>query len=40
MLNEPLQEIMGKLLEDDLVATVQVLDSKGFFLLPMALVVS
>ena len=31
---------MGKLLEDDLVATVQVLDSKGFFLLPMALVVS
>ena len=38
MLNEPLEEIMGKLVEDDSAAAVQLLESKGLFLLPMALV--
>ncbi|TKY52603.1 Transcription factor bHLH69 [Spatholobus suberectus] len=38
MLNEPLEEIMGKLLEEHSAAAVQLLESKGLFLLPMALV--
>ncbi|KAK7393554.1 hypothetical protein VNO78_22112 [Psophocarpus tetragonolobus] len=38
MLNEPLEEIMGKLLEEHSAAASQLLESKGLFLLPMALV--
>ena len=38
MLNEPLEEIMGKLLEDDSAASVQLQESKDLFLLPMDLV--
>jgi len=38
MLNEPLEEIMGKLLEEHSAAAGQLLESKGLFLLPMALV--
>ncbi|RDX84019.1 Transcription factor bHLH69, partial [Mucuna pruriens] len=38
MLNEPLEEIMGKLLEEHAAAAGQLLESKGLFLLPMALV--
>ncbi|XP_057425457.1 uncharacterized protein LOC130718847 [Lotus japonicus] len=38
MLNEPLEEIMGKLLEEHPAAASQLLESKGLFLVPMALV--
>ncbi|XP_020208898.1 transcription factor bHLH7 isoform X2 [Cajanus cajan] len=38
MLNEPLEEIIGKLLEEHSAAAGQLLESKGLFLLPMALV--
>ncbi|BAT95619.1 hypothetical protein VIGAN_08237600 [Vigna angularis var. angularis] len=38
MLNEPLEEIMGKLLEEHSAGAGQLLESKGLFLLPMALV--
>ncbi|XP_027367625.1 transcription factor bHLH83 [Abrus precatorius] len=38
MLNEPLEEIMGKLLEEHSTAASQLLESKGLFLLPMNLV--
>lgn len=37
MLNEPLEEIMGKLLEEHSAAAIQLLESKGLFLLPIAL---
>ncbi|XP_061346645.1 transcription factor bHLH7-like [Gastrolobium bilobum] len=38
MLNEPLEEIMGKLVEEHSAAASQLLESKGLFLVPMALV--
>ncbi|CAI8602971.1 unnamed protein product [Vicia faba] len=38
MLNEPLEEIMGKLVEENSAATSQLLESKGLILLPIALV--
>ncbi|CAK8571948.1 unnamed protein product [Lathyrus sativus] len=38
MLNEPLEEIMGKLVEEHSAATSQLLESKGLILLPIALV--
>ncbi|KAJ1405124.1 Myc-type, basic helix-loop-helix [Sesbania bispinosa] len=38
MLSEPLEEIMGKLLEEHPAAASQLLENKGLFLLPMALV--
>ncbi|XP_058745851.1 transcription factor LRL2-like [Vicia villosa] len=37
MLNEPLEEIMGKLVEEQSAATSQLLESKGLILLPIAL---
>ncbi|GAU40776.1 hypothetical protein TSUD_26560 [Trifolium subterraneum] len=37
MLNEPLEEIMGKLLEEDAAAASQLLENKGLILLPIAL---
>lgn len=38
MLNEPLEEIAGKLVEEHSAATSQLLESKGLILLPIALV--
>ena len=38
MLNEPLEEIMGNLLEVNSAATCQLLENKGLVLLPIALV--
>ncbi|MCI00413.1 transcription factor bHLH69-like [Trifolium medium] len=37
MLSEPLEEIMGKLLEEDPAAARQLLENKGLYLLPIAL---
>jgi hypothetical protein len=37
MLNEPLEEIMGKLVEEDSAAASQLLGNKGLILLPIAL---
>ncbi|XP_019455231.1 PREDICTED: transcription factor bHLH82-like [Lupinus angustifolius] len=38
MLNEPLEEMMGKLLEENPAAATQLLESKGLFLMPITLV--
>ncbi|KAF7818302.1 transcription factor bHLH83-like isoform X1 [Senna tora] len=38
MLNDPLEEVMGKLLGEHPAAAAQLLESKGLFLLPVALV--
>ncbi|XP_028762202.1 transcription factor bHLH69 [Neltuma alba] len=37
MLNEPLEEMMGKLVEENPAAAAQLLESKGLFLLPLSL---
>ncbi|PNX81387.1 transcription factor bHLH66, partial [Trifolium pratense] len=37
MLNEPLEEIMGKLLEEDSAAASQLLEKKGLIMLPISL---
>ncbi|CAL0310340.1 unnamed protein product [Lupinus luteus] len=38
MLNEPLEEMMGKLLEENPAAATQLLESKGLYLMPITLV--
>ncbi|XP_054786699.1 transcription factor bHLH7-like isoform X2 [Prosopis cineraria] len=38
MLNEPLEEMMGKLVEENPAAAAQLLESKGLYLLPLTLV--
>lgn len=38
MLNEPLEEMVGKLVEEHPAAASQLLESKGLFLLPITLV--
>lgn len=37
MLNEPLEEMMGKLVEENPAAAAQLLESKGLFMLPLSL---
>ncbi|KAI9119313.1 hypothetical protein K1719_009988 [Acacia pycnantha] len=37
MLNEPLEEMVGKLVEEDPAAAAQLLESKGLFMLPLSL---
>jgi hypothetical protein len=37
MLNEPLEEMMGKLLEENPSAAASLLESKGLFVMPMDL---
>ena len=38
ILNEPLEEMMGKLLEENPTAAAQLLESKGLFMMPINLV--
>jgi hypothetical protein len=38
MLNEPVEEMMGKLLEENPLAAAQLLESKGLLMMPIDLV--